>query len=101
MQARKVVGGATGLIPSQFLEEKRKAFVRRDCDNSGTGLYTFDPFICSLVPVIPLASAPPCGGVVYNIDLNSGILCGTKTMKKRKKMMYLTSKNAGLCPFFI
>uniref|UniRef100_A0A8C4GUU6 Protein associated with LIN7 2, MAGUK p55 family member a n=1 Tax=Dicentrarchus labrax TaxID=13489 RepID=A0A8C4GUU6_DICLA len=33
-QARKVVGGATGLIPSQFLEEKRKAFVRRDSDTS-------------------------------------------------------------------
>uniref|UniRef100_A0A3B4TPL0 Protein associated with LIN7 2, MAGUK p55 family member a n=1 Tax=Seriola dumerili TaxID=41447 RepID=A0A3B4TPL0_SERDU len=33
-QARKVVGGATGLIPSQFLEEKRKAFVRRDWDIS-------------------------------------------------------------------
>uniref|UniRef100_A0AAQ5XCL0 Membrane protein, palmitoylated 6a (MAGUK p55 subfamily member 6) n=1 Tax=Amphiprion ocellaris TaxID=80972 RepID=A0AAQ5XCL0_AMPOC len=33
-QARKVVGGATGLIPSQFLEEKRKAFVRRDWDAS-------------------------------------------------------------------
>ncbi|KAM3873155.1 MAGUK p55 subfamily member 6a [Diretmus argenteus] len=29
------VGGATGLIPSQFLEEKRKAFVRRDWDTSG------------------------------------------------------------------
>lgn len=30
----------------------------------------------------------------------TGILCGTKTMKKRKKMMYLTSKNAGLCVVF-
>ncbi|KAM9353177.1 MAGUK p55 subfamily member 6a [Symphorus nematophorus] len=57
-QARKVVGGATGLIPSQFLEEKRKAFVRRDWDTSG-------------------------------------MLCGTQTAKKKKKkMMYLTSKNA-------
>lgn len=37
-QARKVVGGATGLIPSQFLEEKRKAFVRKDWDTSGTGM---------------------------------------------------------------
>uniref|UniRef100_A0A8C3J5K3 Membrane palmitoylated protein 6 n=1 Tax=Calidris pygmaea TaxID=425635 RepID=A0A8C3J5K3_9CHAR len=27
-------GGSAGLIPSQFLEEKRKAFVRRDWDNS-------------------------------------------------------------------
>ncbi|XP_038125415.1 MAGUK p55 subfamily member 6a isoform X1 [Cyprinodon tularosa] len=59
-QARKVVGGATGLIPSQVLEEKRKAFVRRDWDTAGTGM-----------------------------------LCGTLTSKKKKKkMMYLTSKNA-------
>ncbi|XP_005804708.2 MAGUK p55 subfamily member 6-like isoform X1 [Xiphophorus maculatus] len=59
-QARKVVGGATGLIPSQFLEEKRKAFVRRDWGTAGTGM-----------------------------------LCGTLTAKKKKKrMMYLTSKNA-------
>uniref|UniRef100_A0AAX7SI18 Membrane protein, palmitoylated 6a (MAGUK p55 subfamily member 6) n=1 Tax=Astatotilapia calliptera TaxID=8154 RepID=A0AAX7SI18_ASTCA len=57
-QARKVVGGATGLIPSQVLEEKRKAFVRRDWDMSG-------------------------------------MLCGTLTgKKKKKKMMYLTTKNA-------
>jgi len=50
--------GATGLIPSQFLEEKRKAFVRRDWDDSG-------------------------------------ILCGTLIGKrKKKKMMYLTAKNA-------
>ncbi|CAB1446382.1 unnamed protein product [Pleuronectes platessa] len=59
-QARKVFGEATGLIPSQFLEEKRKAFVRRDWDTS-----------------------------------DSGMLCGTRTAKKKKKkMMYLTSKNA-------
>ncbi|XP_070767633.1 MAGUK p55 subfamily member 6a [Enoplosus armatus] len=59
-QARKVVGGATGLIPSQFLEEKRKAFVRKEWDTSDTGM-----------------------------------LCGTRTSKKKKKkMMYLTSKNA-------
>ncbi|XP_066539536.1 MAGUK p55 subfamily member 6a [Hoplias malabaricus] len=57
-QACSVVGGRTGLIPSQYLEEKRKAFVRRDLDGSG-------------------------------------ILCGTITgKKKKKKMMYLTAKNA-------
>ena len=39
-QACDVVGGATGLIPSQFLEEKRKAFVRRDLDGSGTHTHT-------------------------------------------------------------
>ncbi|KAK7898750.1 hypothetical protein WMY93_019603 [Mugilogobius chulae] len=57
-QACHVVGGATGLIPSQFLEEKRKAFVPRDFEGSG-------------------------------------MLCGTLAGKKKKKMMYLTAKNAG------
>ncbi|RXM27618.1 MAGUK p55 subfamily member 6 [Acipenser ruthenus] len=52
-----VRGGTTGLIPSQFLEEKRKAFVRRDWDDSG-------------------------------------ILCGAISGKKKKKMMYLTARNA-------
>uniref|UniRef100_A0A8C1XS53 Membrane protein, palmitoylated 6a (MAGUK p55 subfamily member 6) n=1 Tax=Cyprinus carpio TaxID=7962 RepID=A0A8C1XS53_CYPCA len=33
-QACNINGGRTGLIPSQFLEEKRKAFVRRDLDGS-------------------------------------------------------------------
>ncbi|XP_033831613.2 MAGUK p55 subfamily member 6b isoform X1 [Periophthalmus magnuspinnatus] len=56
-QACHVVGGATGLIPSQFLEEKRKAFVPRDFEGSG-------------------------------------MLCGTLAGKKKKKMMYLTAKNA-------
>nr|XP_020468474.1 MAGUK p55 subfamily member 6-like isoform X2 [Monopterus albus] len=37
-QACKVVGGSTGLIPSQFLEEKRKAFVRRDWNTASTGM---------------------------------------------------------------
>ncbi|XP_067305189.1 MAGUK p55 subfamily member 6a isoform X2 [Pseudorasbora parva] len=57
-QACNINGGRSGLIPSQFLEEKRKAFVRKDLDGSG-------------------------------------ILCGTITgRKKKKKMMYLTAKNA-------
>ncbi|XP_041726371.1 protein PALS2 isoform X2 [Coregonus clupeaformis] len=57
-QAVNIVGGATGLIPSQFLEEKRKAFVRREWNGSG-------------------------------------VLCGTLTgKKKKKKMMYMMSKNA-------
>ncbi|KAK3525268.1 hypothetical protein QTP86_024906, partial [Hemibagrus guttatus] len=33
-QACQNVGGATGLIPSQFLEEKRKAFVPKDLDRA-------------------------------------------------------------------
>jgi hypothetical protein len=37
-QAVNIVGGATGLIPSQFLEEKRKAFVTREWNGSGTFL---------------------------------------------------------------
>ncbi|KAK1805300.1 hypothetical protein P4O66_019640, partial [Electrophorus voltai] len=52
-----VVGGDTGLIPSQFLEEKRKAFVPKDWNGTG-------------------------------------VLCGTVTGKKKKKMMYLTARNA-------
>ena len=36
VQACQVEGGATGLIPSQFLEEKRKAFVPRDFEGSGS-----------------------------------------------------------------
>ncbi|KAI4899826.1 hypothetical protein NFI96_016878 [Prochilodus magdalenae] len=57
-QACHMVGGATGLIPSQFLEEKRKAFVPKDWDGK------------------------------------TGILCGTVSGKKKKKMMYLTARNA-------
>ncbi|XP_072365372.1 protein PALS2-like isoform X2 [Scyliorhinus torazame] len=53
-------GGSAGLIPSQMLEEKRKAFVKRDWDLSGSNV----PF------------------------------CGTIIGKKKKKMMYLTTKNA-------
>lgn len=39
VQARHVEGGNTGLIPSQMLEEKRKAFVKRDVElaPAGTG----------------------------------------------------------------
>ncbi|MFT7797654.1 MAGUK p55 subfamily member 2-like isoform X1 [Arapaima gigas] len=58
-QARHVEGGNAGLIPSQLLEEKRKAFVKKDME---------------------LASA--------------GSLCGGMGGKKKKKMMYLTTKNA-------
>jgi hypothetical protein len=49
-------GGSAGLIPSQFLEEKRKAFVRRDWDSSGDELHTisnkqtqYSPFSASFV----------------------------------------------------
>uniref|UniRef100_A0A1A8KAD0 Membrane protein, palmitoylated 2a (MAGUK p55 subfamily member 2a) n=1 Tax=Nothobranchius kuhntae TaxID=321403 RepID=A0A1A8KAD0_NOTKU len=58
-QARHVEGGSTGLIPSQMLEEKRKAFVKRDVE---------------LTP--------------------AGNLCTGVGGKKKKKMMYLTTKNA-------
>ncbi|XP_006092349.1 MAGUK p55 subfamily member 2 isoform X9 [Myotis lucifugus] len=59
-QACHVEGGSAGLIPSQLLEEKRKAFVKRDLE---------------LTP-------------------NSGTLCGSLSGKKKKRMMYLTTKNA-------
>ncbi|XP_035389317.1 MAGUK p55 subfamily member 2b isoform X2 [Electrophorus electricus] len=53
-QACRLEGGSAGLIPSQLLEEKRKAFVKRDLELTATGM----------------------GG------------------KRKKKMMYLTTKNA-------
>ncbi|XP_026307597.1 MAGUK p55 subfamily member 2-like, partial [Piliocolobus tephrosceles] len=59
-QACHVEGGSAGLIPSQLLEEKRKAFVKRDLE---------------LTP-------------------NSGTLCRSLSGKKKKRMMYLTTKNA-------
>ncbi|XP_061568000.1 MAGUK p55 subfamily member 2a [Cololabis saira] len=58
-QARHIEGGSAGLIPSQMLEEKRKAFVKRD---------------------VELAPA--------------GNLCSGVGGKKKKKMMYVTTKNA-------
>ncbi|KAG9346286.1 hypothetical protein JZ751_008111 [Albula glossodonta] len=58
-QACHVEGGSAGLIPSQLLEEKRKAFVKRDMELAAAG--------------------PFCSGI-------GG--------KKKKKMMYLTTKNA-------
>lgn len=33
-------GGSAGLIPSQLLEEKRKAFVKRDVELSPAGDHT-------------------------------------------------------------
>uniref|UniRef100_H3D0Q3 MAGUK p55 scaffold protein 2a n=1 Tax=Tetraodon nigroviridis TaxID=99883 RepID=H3D0Q3_TETNG len=61
-QARHVEGGSTGLIPSQMLEEKRKAFVKRDVE---------------LTPA----------------DI-TGNLCTGVGGKKKKKIMYVTTKNA-------
>ncbi|KAK6302065.1 hypothetical protein J4Q44_G00281180 [Coregonus suidteri] len=58
-QACHLVGGSAGLIPSQLLEEKRKAFVKKDLELVTTG--------------------PLCSGM-------GG--------KKKKKMMYLTTRNA-------
>ncbi|XP_041087616.1 MAGUK p55 subfamily member 2-like isoform X1 [Polyodon spathula] len=59
-QACHVEGGSAGLIPSQLLEEKRKAFVKRDLELTAT----------------------------------TGALCGGISSKRKKKMMYLTTKNA-------
>ncbi|XP_034271328.1 MAGUK p55 subfamily member 2 isoform X4 [Pantherophis guttatus] len=59
-QACHVEGGSAGLIPSQLLEEKRKAFVKRDLE----------------------------------VTPSSGALCGSLSGKKKKRMMYLTTKNA-------
>ncbi len=37
-QACHIEGGSAGLIPSQLLEEKRKAFVKRDLELATTGM---------------------------------------------------------------
>lgn len=37
IQAHHVEGGSAGLIPSQMLEEKRKAFVKRDVELAPEG----------------------------------------------------------------
>ncbi|XP_053550457.1 MAGUK p55 subfamily member 2 isoform X3 [Bombina bombina] len=58
-QACLVKGGTAGLIPSQLLEEKRKAFVKRD-----------------------------------EFWENNGALCGSISGKKKKRIMYVTTKNA-------
>ncbi|NXU47762.1 MPP2 protein, partial [Turnix velox] len=66
-QACHVEGGSAGLVPSQLLEEKRKAFVKRDAEMAPTSA--------------PVPSA--------------GALCGSLSGKRKKRMMYLTTKNAG------
>ncbi|XP_063210700.1 MAGUK p55 subfamily member 2 isoform X5 [Chroicocephalus ridibundus] len=68
-QACHVEGGSAGLVPSQLLEEKRKAFVKRDAEVAPT----------SAQPA-PVPSA--------------GALCGSLSGKRKKRMMYLTTKNA-------
>ncbi|XP_010722937.2 MAGUK p55 subfamily member 2 isoform X4 [Meleagris gallopavo] len=60
-QACHVEGGSAGLIPSQLLEEKRKAFVKRDLEVAST---------------------------------SAGALCSSLSGKRKKRMMYLTTKNA-------
>ncbi|NXE85620.1 MPP2 protein, partial [Cochlearius cochlearius] len=68
-QACHVEGGSAGLVPSQLLEEKRKAFVKRD------------------VEVAPTSAQPPPVP-------SAGALCGSLSGKRKKRMMYLTTKNA-------
>ncbi|NXD85718.1 MPP2 protein, partial [Halcyon senegalensis] len=65
-QACHVEGGSAGLVPSQLLEEKRKAFVKRDGE------------------VAPSSALVP----------SAGALCGSLSGKRKKRMMYLTTKNA-------
>lgn len=66
-QACHVEGGSAGLIPSQLLEEKRKAFVKRDLEltptSGGTPSFTSGP---SLRPgMAQLAYLLPCGQGPY------------------------------------
>lgn len=89
-EACHVGGGSAGLIPSQLLEEKRKAFVKRDLEltpTSGMSAPTPANLGSDCVPAWP--SSP--------ISLWPGTLCGSLSGKKKKRMMYLTTKNAGGC----
>ncbi|XP_078715724.1 protein PALS2-like isoform X3 [Lampetra fluviatilis] len=54
-------GGSAGLVPSQMLEEKRKAYVRQE---------------------------------VNFTSASGGALCGVLGGKKKKKLMYMSTKNA-------
>ncbi|OXB55292.1 hypothetical protein ASZ78_014086 [Callipepla squamata] len=73
-QACHVEGGSAGLIPSQLLEEKRKAFVKRDME---------------VAPSSGMESpAPP------QLHASAGALCSSLSGKRKKRMMYLTTKNA-------
>lgn len=107
-----MVGGATGLIPSQFLEEKRKAFVPRDFDGSGESMQFVGHQAVESGLLLPSAGRG-LSQTFFPLQTQrklisrqhegksmflccQGILCGTIAGKKKKKMMYLTAKNAGL-----
>lgn len=81
-------GGSAGLIPSQLLEEKRKAFVKRDLElTPNSGIDPGPPLGSDCIPAWPHSP----------ISLWPGTLCGSLSGKKKKRMMYLTTKNAGGC----
>lgn len=87
-QACHVEGGSAGLIPSQLLEEKRKAFVKRDLELTPTSGRS--PLL-HLRPLFKTWPGPAC----LLVSLWPGTLCGSLSGKKKKRMMYLTTKNAG------
>lgn len=61
-QACHVEGGSAGLIPSQLLEEKRKAFVKRDLE---------------LTPTSGISHFPPQSGCDWSLPgLTCSFLCG-------------------------
>lgn len=88
LQACHVEGGSAGLIPSQLLEEKRKAFVKRDLELTPTSGKDRD----TQTPPGPPGPAPRSP-----VSPWPGTLCGSLSGKKKKRMMYLTTKNAGGC----
>uniref|UniRef100_A0A4X1TSR8 Membrane palmitoylated protein 2 n=1 Tax=Sus scrofa TaxID=9823 RepID=A0A4X1TSR8_PIG len=85
-QACHVEGGSAGLIPSQLLEEKRKAFVKRDLELTPTQVRS-SPQTLIWDLASPAWSHSPT-------SLWPGTLCGSLSGKKKKRMMYLTTKNA-------
>lgn len=74
--------------------------MRKDWDTQGSGQYqSFFSLVFSIVVNNILAAAQASGDcdAVYVSVCDTGMLCGTRnSKKKKKKLMYLTAKNAGV-----
>lgn len=93
-QACHVEGGSAGLIPSQLLEEKRKAFVKRDLEVPPASGTVPNPLPNPPPAMSPCRDAVPSPGSSIPVS-SAGALCGSLSGRRKKRMMYLTTKNAG------
>ncbi|NWZ28666.1 MPP2 protein, partial [Asarcornis scutulata] len=92
-QACHVEGGSAGLIPSQLLEEKRKAFVKRDLEVPPASGTVPNPLPNTPPAMSPCRDAVPSPGSSVPVP-SAGALCGSLSGRRKKRMMYLTTKNA-------